>query len=148
MMRTALLLHVLAVVFWIGGMAFAHVVLRPALAEALEPPQRLVLLAGVLRRFLAGVLAAIAVLFASGGAMLAMVPAGTYGGAVHAMIGLAVVMTAIYGWLRLRTYPRLAAAVAARDWPAGAAAAGVVRRLVAVNLVIGIVILAVTFLGR
>ena len=33
-------LHVLAVVLWVGGMAFAHFFLRPALAT-LEPPQRL-----------------------------------------------------------------------------------------------------------
>jgi hypothetical protein len=33
-------LHVLAVGLWVGGMAFAHFFLRPALGT-LEPPQRL-----------------------------------------------------------------------------------------------------------
>ncbi|EFK95682.1 membrane protein [sediment metagenome] len=40
-------LHVLAVVLWVGGMAFAHFFLRPALAT-LEPPHRLRLMHVVL----------------------------------------------------------------------------------------------------
>jgi uncharacterized membrane protein len=36
---TLKLLHVLAIVVWIGGMVFAHFFLRPA-AMQLPPPQR------------------------------------------------------------------------------------------------------------
>ena len=43
-------LHVLGAVLWVGGMAFALLALRPALAE-LEPPARLALHEGALRRF-------------------------------------------------------------------------------------------------
>jgi uncharacterized membrane protein len=43
-----LLIHLLSVVAWIGGMAFAHFCLRPVAAEQLPPPQRLPLLAAVL----------------------------------------------------------------------------------------------------
>ncbi|MEO5700489.1 MAG: CopD family protein [Casimicrobiaceae bacterium] len=147
-MRAALLLHVLAVVFWVGGMAFAHFALRPALADVLQPPQRLSLLDSTLRRFFAGVILAILVIFATGGAMLVMAPGGAYGGAVHAMIALAVVMTAVFAYVRWRSYPRLRSAVAAGDWPAGGAAATTIRRLVAFNLVVGVVVIGVTILGR
>ena len=58
-------LHVLAVVLWVGGMAFAHFFLRPALAT-LEPPQRLRLMHAVLGRFFAAVLWAVGLLLASG----------------------------------------------------------------------------------
>jgi uncharacterized membrane protein len=33
-------IHLLAAVFWVGGMAFAYMVLRPA-AAAFAPPERL-----------------------------------------------------------------------------------------------------------
>ena len=45
------LLHLLAVLLWVGGMFFAHFILRPAAVEALEAPQRLKLMDAVLRRF-------------------------------------------------------------------------------------------------
>lgn len=44
------LIHVLAVVLWVGGMAFAHFFLRPSV-QALEPPVRLRLLHAVMKRF-------------------------------------------------------------------------------------------------
>jgi len=45
------LIHLLAVLIWVGGMFFTHLVLRPAAVETLEPPQRLKLLDAVFRRF-------------------------------------------------------------------------------------------------
>ena len=44
-------LHLLGVVVWVGGMFFAHMALRPAATELLEPPQRLPLLQATLMRF-------------------------------------------------------------------------------------------------
>ena len=46
------LLHVLAIVVWIGGMVFAHFFLRPA-ALQLPPPQRVPLMHAALQRFFA-----------------------------------------------------------------------------------------------
>ena len=40
-MGLAVLLHVLSVVVWVGGMFFAYMFLRPVAAAELEPPQRL-----------------------------------------------------------------------------------------------------------
>ena len=44
------LIHVLAVILWVGGMAFAHFFLRPSL-QTLEAPVRLRLLHAVMKRF-------------------------------------------------------------------------------------------------
>ena len=46
----SLALHSLSAVLWVGGMFFAHQVLRPAVA-ALEPGPRLTLWSRVLGRF-------------------------------------------------------------------------------------------------
>jgi uncharacterized membrane protein len=147
-MSAALLLHVLAVVVWVGGMFFAHTALRPAAAATLEPPQRLVLMEAALARFFAWVTVSIVVLLATGfGLIGALGGFRAVGAAIHAMAGIGVVMSLIFAELRLRPYRRLRAAVAAKAWPeAGAALAGV-RRRVAVNLVLGIVTIVVAILG-
>ena len=44
--------HLLAVIVWVGGMAFVLFCLRPA-ARVLEPPVRIALMHAALRRFLA-----------------------------------------------------------------------------------------------
>ena len=43
--------HLLAAAIWVGGMFFAYNALRPAAAQALEPPLRLELWVQVFRRF-------------------------------------------------------------------------------------------------
>jgi len=148
-MSIALLLHVLAVVVWVGGMFFAHMALRPAVAATLEPPQRLALMEATLTRFFAWVAASIVVLLATGfGLIAALGGFRAVGGAIHAMAGIGVVMTLIFVELRLRPFRRLRAAVAAKAWPeAGAALAGV-RQRVAVNLVLGLVTIVIAVLGQ
>ena len=51
MMILFLAAHILAALFWVGGMAFAYTLLRPA-AGALEGPARLTLWRDVFARFL------------------------------------------------------------------------------------------------
>lgn len=145
-MRIALLIHLLAVIVWIGGMFFAHVCLRPVAAEQLPPLQRLPLLSAVLGRFFAAVTVAIIAIFATGIWRFAEV------GAVapwrwHAMAGIGTAMTVIFLIILLRFHPRLKAAVAAQDWPAGGAAMNVIRPLVLVNLILGIITVVLALLG-
>ena len=62
-MRNLLLfLHIAGTIFWMGGMAFMVMALRPALHAQLEPPVRLPLVVEVLRRFFVVVIASIALL--------------------------------------------------------------------------------------
>ena len=49
--RIAVLLHILGVVIWVGGMFFAYVALRPAAVQTLSPAQRLPLWAATFDRF-------------------------------------------------------------------------------------------------
>jgi uncharacterized membrane protein len=137
-----LLAHVLSVTLWVGGMAFAHFFLRPA-AQALDPPQRLPLLQGVLRRFLHAAGIAVPVVLVSGAALMAL---GATGRSIHAMAVAGVVMAAIYGHVRFALYPRLARAVAAQDWPSGGTAMQSIRRWVAGNLALGVVVIALAVL--
>jgi len=147
-MKFAVWLHLLGVVVWVGGMFFAHMALRPA-AQALPPPQRLPLLAAALSRFVAWTAAAILLLVASGIAMIVLLggmrAVGVY---VHVMIGLGLVMILIYGHRVASPRKRLRAAVAASDWPGAGAAMTMARRLVGINLVLGLVTITVAVLGR
>ena len=147
-MQYARWLHLLAVVVWVGGMFFAHMALRPA-ALALSPPQRLPLLAATLSRFVAWVAAAIVILVASGVVMTVLLGGiRAVGWYVHAMIGLGLVMILLYGHLVASSLKRLRAGVAASDWPAAGAAMATARRLVGINLVLGLVTITVAVLGR
>src|SRR5580704_14753841 len=64
-----LAIHLLAAVYWVGGMAFAYTVLRPA-AGALDPPVRLPLWRRVFGGFLPWVGVSIVVLLLSGYGMV------------------------------------------------------------------------------
>jgi uncharacterized membrane protein len=147
-MSLALLVHLLGVVVWVGGMFFAHVALRPSAAELLEPPLRLPLLAATLGRFFAWVTVAVAAILLSGFGLIA----GTggfrvVGPHVHAMTGIGVAMAAIFAYIRLVPFPRLRRAVVAKAWPDAGRAMGSVRLLVAVNLVLGLATIAIAVLG-
>lgn len=147
-MRIALWLHVLGVVVWVGGMFFVQMALRPA-AMALEPPQRLMLLARTLRHFFPWVGVAVIAIVASGFAMIvqtggfARLPAS-----VHIMTAIGLVMAAIFVWIALVPFRTLLKAVSDGAWPAGGAAMNSIRRLVAFNLILGIVTITIAILGR
>ena len=147
-MQIALWLHLMGVVVWVGGMFFAHLALRPA-AQALPPPMRLPLLAGTLARFFPWAGAAVVAILASG-AWLVYGSGGfrAVGAAVHAMTGIGLVMALVYGYIVTVPFRALRTAVLASNWEAGGAAMGSVRRLVAFNLVLGLVTIAIAALGR
>ncbi len=144
-----LFLHLLGVVIWVGGMFLMHFAVRPTAVALLEPPQRLPLLAGVLARFFAWVVASVLVVLASGLAII--FGGGGFRGAhasVHWMFAIGLVMMAIFAYIRLVPYPALRKAVAARQWPVAAGRLDVIRKLVALNLALGITVIAVATLGR
>lgn len=145
-----LLVHLLGVIVWVGGMFFAHMALRPAAAELLAPPQRLPLLAATLGRFFGWVGVAIALILVSGVAIIGLFASSgaRIGWHIHAMSGIGILMMAIFAHIRFAPYRRLQRAVAASDWPAGGAAMAQVRMLVATNLVLGLATTAIVFIGR
>lgn len=159
-----LFLHVLAVTVWVGGMFVMHFAVRPGAVEQLAPPQRVPLLAAILRRFFLWVSVSILVLLGSG--LLMFVGMGMAAGAasmgentflegmrmahpsVHAMFFTGIVMIAVFIYVRLSAFARLQRAVAAQDWPQAAEMLEQIRLLVATNLVLGIVTIGTATVGR
>jgi uncharacterized membrane protein len=147
-MHIPLYLHILGVVVWVGGMFFAYVCLRPAAAQLFEPPQRLRLWDGSFRRFFAWVWGSIVLILASGLYMIwAIGGFGAVGHHVHAMFALGVAMMLIFLHVYFAPWRRLQRAVAAEDWKAGGAALGEIRKLVGINLTLGIVTITIAKLG-
>jgi uncharacterized membrane protein len=142
-------LHTLAAVVWVGGMFFAHVVLRPSISE-LEPPQRLALMNRVLGRFFVWVWIAVVALPATGyGLVFAEFGGFADSGAhIHVMQGVGWVMIGLFVYLHAYRYRRFRAAVLAADWPEAGARLAPIRHIVAVNLVLGLVNVAVGASGR
>ena len=147
-MNVALFFHVLGVVVWVGGMFFAYLALRPVAAAVLEPPQRLTLWCGVFARFFPWVWISVLLILVSGLWMFMLVGAGNAPVYVHAMFGLGVLMMLIFAHVFFAPYRRLERAVAAQDWKAGGAALAQIRKLIALNLGLGLITIAVAMLGR
>lgn len=133
-----LALHILGAVVWVGGMAFALLVLRPALA-VLEPAQRLALHAQVFRRFFLYVWHAMPIVLLTGYAMLFGVLGGfaTANWAVHAMHLFGLMMTVVFLAIFFGPWKDMRKAVAQRNTVHAAKAVDRIRLLISVNLALG-----------
>ncbi|GIX09739.1 CopD family protein [Elioraea sp.] len=142
-------LHLLAAILWVGGMAFAIWVLRPSLA-VLEPAQRLALHAQVFRRFFLIVWHAMPIALLTGWAMLF----GWYGGFrgagwhVHLMNLTGAIMGGVFVVIWFGPYARFRRAMAEGRGPEAAAAVHRIRLLITANLVLGLVTSAIAGFGR
>lgn len=147
-MSIALMFHVLGVVIWVGGMFFAYIALRPVAAQILQAPERLRVWGGVFARFFPWVWLSIVAIFASGFFMI--LAKGGYGFAVNhinVMLGVGVVMLMIFGHVYFAAFKRLKRAVAAEDWQTGAAKLSQIRTLVGLNLILGLLNVAIATAG-
>lgn len=144
-----LFIHLLCAAFWVGGMATMHFAVRPAAVATLEPPLRLRMMAATLRRFFVGVDASVTLLFVTGVAMI--LATGGFRSVhwrVQAMMSLAIVMAAIYVYIRASVFRALRRAVADSEWPKAASLLNTVRQLVGMNLALGVVVFGVAIVGR
>ena len=147
-------IHLLGIVAWVGGMFFVAACLRPA-AAVLDAATRVRLMAAALRRFFRVVDVAATLVLVSGAALLALAFGTERRAGVafnmpldwYAMVVLGLAMVAIFVHIRGLLGRRLQSAVAAEDWPAGAAALASIRAEVLVNLVIGVAIIVITRVG-
>ena len=147
-MGFALAIHTLLAVVWVGGMFFAYVCLRPALGS-FEGPARARLWAAVLPRFFVFVLAAIPLLLATGFYMIHMLGGmSSIGPHIHIMLGLGVLMMLLALHVFFAPLKRLRRAVEAGDFTEAAKRIGQIRKFVAVNLMIGLIVVAVASGGR
>jgi len=147
-MQIARWLHMMGVVVWIGGMFFAHFALRPA-AQELPPPVRLPLLAATLSRFFAWAGIAVLAILASG-VWLSEAMGGfrAIGASIHVMTAIGLAMALVFAYIVTGPYRRLKAAVADSRWEAAAPAMALIRRLVGLNLALGLATIAIAVLGR
>jgi uncharacterized membrane protein len=154
-----LFLHVLAVVVWVGGMFLMHFAVRPVAVAQLPPAQRLPLLGDILGRFFGWVTLAVLVVLATGVAMIVGIGAAAGTGAfgeglrlahpsVHLMFALGLVMSLVFVFIRLGPFVRMRAAIGALQLPDAAGHLDLIRRLVATNLVLGIVTIGLATVGR
>lgn len=147
-MSIAIVLHLWAAVIWVGGMFFAYMILRPA-AGALEPPLRMPLWARSFGRFFPWVWTAVVLLPVTGYWMIfqmggfAAVPID-----IHLMQGLGIVMIMIYLHVFFAPYRRFVQAVHSSDWEAAAKNLAQIRVLVGLNLVLGLLTVAIASAGR
>jgi uncharacterized membrane protein len=149
MMSLGQAFHILAALIWVGGMFFAHLVLRPS-AGPLEAPIRLALWARVLGRFFTWVWVSIAVLLGSGIAMV-MIGFGGFASLPHyinVMMGVGILMMMLFAHVYFAPWKRFRRAVAAADWSEAERRIKQIRILVMVNLTLGLVTVVVGASGR
>ncbi len=143
-------IHLLAAVVWVGGMFFAYLILRPVAVAELEAPQRLRLWSQVFRKFFVWVWAAVLLLPLSGTAMAwhlfgGFAHAPLY---VHVMLMLGTIMILIFAHVYFAPARRLHQAVQEGAWQEGGRQLNLIRKLVGVNLMIGLLVLTAASGGR
>jgi uncharacterized membrane protein len=144
-----LALHLLAALFWVGGMAFAYFVLRPA-AGPLDPPARLPLWRRVFAIFLPWVGLSVVVLLGTGYAMLSLYFGGLAAAPlyINIMQGLGWLMVLLFLHLTFAPWKRFRAAVDQGALPDAAKYLNQIRVIVMVNLLLGIVTVLIGGTGR
>jgi len=140
-------LHLGGAIVWIGGMAFMLWALRPVATVQLQPPVRLPLLAAVLARFFTLVWISAGLLALTGAYMLGAVGMKDAPMGWHLMMGIGLLMFAIFGHLYFGPFRRVKMAVTRSDWPQAGQQIAKIHPLVVANFVLGwLAIAAVLFL--
>ena len=145
----ALILHILSAVVWVGGMFFALLVLRPSTGP-LDATLRLGLWLRVLDRFFAWVFVAIVVLLLTGFMVIVAVFGGFAGLRlyVNLMMLIGIMMMLLFFHLYFAPWRRFRAAMAAGDNAAAAVQLNQIRIIVTINLILGLVTVAIGSSGR
>ena len=141
----AVILHIFGAVVWVGGMFFALVVLRPATGP-LDPGVRLALWRRVFEGFFPWVFIAIAVLLISGFTLF--LGGFAVGPHVHAMMAIGILMMLIFFHLYFAPWKRFRRALDAGDNAAAAAQLNQIRMIVKLNLILGLLTVAIGSSGR
>jgi uncharacterized membrane protein len=144
MMVVLLPLHILAALIWVGGMFFAHFMLRPSVGP-LDPAIRLGLWRRVFARFFPWVWAAIAVLLVSGFTMRDLGLGGRY---VDLMMGIAIIMMLAFAHLYFAPWKRFRRAVDGGNFAEAGKQITQIRYIVTFNLALGLIVAVIGAGGR
>ena len=150
------LTHLVAAIFWMGGMAFMILALRPVAVKLLEPPERLQLLGAVWKRFFIVVMVSIVALFASGTNLYTTafraIKAATGTGSVplgwNVMLVLGLLMMVIFGYIYWVAYVKFKRAMAVQDWPLAGKVSAQVHTWMVINFALGWLAIAAVRLVR
>ncbi len=138
-------LHLIAAIVWLGGISFLLFSLRPIASKVLPPPLRLPLMAQSMQRFFGIAWACVLVLLMSGLVMLLAVGMKNAPAGWHAMLGIGLLMFAVFGHLYFGPFRRLKQAITAANWPEGGRRAGQIAMLAYLNLFLGGLAIAAVF---
>jgi len=147
-MAIAITLHLLGVIVWVGGMFFAHMVLRGAVSQSLEPQERLPLMLRVFDGFFSWVWLSVILIIASGYWMLFFVYTSEVTLWLGFMAVIGTLMAAIFVFIFAFPYQQLSSALKIHDMPKAVAAVASIRQLVLTNLILGLLITVVTIFGK
>ena len=150
MTSIALALHILASVIWVDGMFTIYVCLRPALGALERPADRLIIIEATFGKFFPWVWLSIVLLFATGYLMLFTTQGGFQfaGLHVHIMQGVAWVMVLLFGWLYWGAWADFREAVGEKSWEQAGKDLVRIRQIIAVNLPLGLILVAIGASGR
>ncbi len=143
-----LFVHLIGAIVWLGGMSFVLFALRPAAMRVLQPPLRAQLLLQVLQGFFGLVWASIALLLGSGAWVLAQVGMAHAPPAWHAMLGIGLLMIAVFAHIHFAPYRRARHAARDGQWQAVGAELQRIHRLVQLNFALGWLAVALVVLWR
>ena len=146
-------LHLLGAIVWVGGMFFSVVILRPAVS-GFAAPERLALWRAVLPGLFRWAALAALLLLTTGMVALDLYHGGLMGGGLHVVLMMlfGLVMVALYLYVLLLPWRGFKKALAASDLANAANRLDHIRRVVTVNLGLGLVTAFIgaagTFLGH
>ena len=142
--------HLLAVIVWVGGMFFAHMVLRPSALE-LEAQPRISLWYRVLSRFFPWVWGVVILLPFSGHILYFLLSSSEPAQAIghtRIMMVLGWVMIFLFVYIYFGLFRVLRVLVAGQRFPEAGQYLNRIRRVVGINLVLGLVTSTVAVVGR
>lgn len=148
MIPLLLAVHTLGAIIWVGGMFFAHMALRPALAEV-SPPERLALWRRVFPIFFRWVWISVTALLVTGYVVILWGYGGFAGLAPHINIMQAtgLLMMALYVYLYFGPYGAFQRAMAAGDTARAASEQAKIRQIITINLPLGLLTSAIGATG-
>jgi len=149
MLSLAIAVHVLAAVIWIGGMFFAVICLRPALGLLDDPAQRLSLVRASLQRFFRWVWLAVLLLPITGFWMTTRLYAGfSWPPSIWIMAVTGIVMILLFLHVYFAPWRRMNRALDKGDTAKAPEALESIRRIITVNLILGMIVAVVASAGR
>ncbi|MBF0158923.1 MAG: CopD family protein [Magnetococcales bacterium] len=153
MLAVLLAIHVLAVTLWVGGMFFAHFMLRPSVMDPalnLGLESRVLLWSQVLQRFVRVVWVIVLLLPVTGYTMIIFYLGGLSAQPlhVHLMQGTAWIMIALFVHLYTGPFRRMQWMVKQLLIPEAGLYLGRIRTVVTVNMTIGMVTVVLATAGR